>query len=386
MDAFYASVEQRDHPDYRGKPVVVGADPRKGSGRGIVATCSYEARKFGVHSAQPISKAWKLCPQAIYVRPDMHKYARVSGRVMNILSEYTDLLEPVSIDEAFLDVSGSERLFGSGPEIAKEIKHRIREELQLTASVGIASNKFLAKIASDLKKPDGLVLVERGREKEFLDPLPVSCLWGVGPKTESYLKSLGLERIGQLAALPEDNSLARTGAAGKHLIQLAQGRDDRPVIPEEGFQSIGHEITFESDTTERDLLKTTLLGLTEKVAQRLRKNGVYAGTIAIKFRESDFSTRSRRTTLDCPADTTEVIYPVALSLMMSLVRSDAAVRLIGVHAGGLQTESGTKQISLFGPSPRKDRQLAEAMDAIAEKFGKDSITRAALCTSKKIFR
>lgn len=383
MDAFYAAVEQRDHPEYRRKPVIVGSDPKQGRGRGIVATCSYEARKFGVHSAQPISKAWKLCPHGIYIKPDMQKYARVSDRVMRILAGFTDLLEQVSIDEAFLDVTGSRRLFGTGPEIARKIKQRIREELNLTASVGVAQNKFIAKIASDLKKPDGLVVVEPGREKEFLAPLAIGRLWGVGPKTEAYLRKLGLVRIGQLADLPAVNSVSRMGRVGTHLLQLARGIDSRPVLPEEGFKSIGHEITFDSDTTDPELLEKTLLQLTERVAQRLRKNSARARTIAIKFREADFSTRSRRTTLDRPADTVEGIFPVALKLMKTLVRKKIPVRLIGVHTGNLEMKDDGGQMSLFDGAPRRDRKLAEAMDDIVQRFGGEAITRAALVPVKK---
>lgn len=384
MDAFYAAVEQRDHPEYRGKPVIVGSDPKEGRGRGIVATCSYEARKFGIHSAQPISRAWNLCPHGIYVRPDMRKYARVSDRVMGILAEFTDLLEQVSIDEAFLDVTGSRRLFGTGVEIAGKIKCRIRDELKLTASVGIAQNKFIAKVASDLRKPDGLVVVEPEREKEFLAPLAIGRLWGVGPKTEAYLKNLGVQRIGQLADLPPENSVSRMGKAGMHLLQLARGIDDRPVLPEEGFKSIGHEITFDSDTTDPQLLERTLLELTERVAQRLRKNRARARAIAIKFRESDFSTRSRRTTLDSSADTVEVVYPVALKLMKSLIRQGVPVRLIGLHTGNLELENDDGQMPLFDRAPRKDRKLAAAMDDIVQRFGGRAITRAALVSSKKL--
>ena len=383
MDAFYAAVEQRDHPEYRGKPVIVGSDPKEGKGRGIVATCSYEARKFGVHSAQPISRAWKLCPHGIYVRPDMRKYAWASGRVMRILAEFTDLVEQISIDEAFLDVTGSRRLFGPGTEIAQKIKYRIHGELKLTASVGVAQNKFIAKVASDLQKPDGLVVVEPGREKEFLAPLAIGRLWGVGPKTEAYLKNLGIERIGQLMDLPPKNSVSRMGRAGMHLLQLARGIDDRPVLPEEGFKSIGHEITFDRDTTDQQLLEKTLLDLTERVAQRLRKNKARARTIAVKFREADFSTSSRRTTLDSPADTVEVIFPVALKLMKSLIRKNVPVRLIGIHTGNLKLEEDGKQMSLFDRAPRKDRMLAEAMDDIVQRFGDKAIMRAALVSSKK---
>jgi DNA polymerase-4 len=382
MDAFYAAVEQRDHLEYRGKPVIIGSDPKGGKGRGIVSTCSYEARKFGVHSAQPISKAWSLCPQGIYVLPDMGKYERVSERVMAILSEFTDLLEQVSIDEAFLDVTGSEKLFGSGPEIAKKIKQRIQKELQLTASVGVAANKFIAKVASDLQKPNGLVVVEPGREKEFLSPLSIGRLWGVGPKTEALLKKAGFERIGQLAALSHSDLTARLGKSGAHLWQLAQGIDDRPVFPEEGFKSIGHEITFERDTADTAVLHSTLLHLAERVAQRLRKQGAQAHTLTIKYREADFSTFTRRITLGNPVDTSEKIFPVALKLFNGLIHQGALVRLIGVSASNLETSPSGIQSSLFDQSPQKDRKLAAALDDISQRFGTQAITRATLVSKK----
>jgi DNA polymerase IV len=383
MDAFYAAVEQRDHPEYKGQPVIIGSDPKDGHGRGIVATCSYEARKFGVHSAQPISKAWKLCPNGVYIRPDMEKYGRVSGLVMSILSDFTDLQEQVSIDEAFLDVTGSKRLFGAGPEIAKKIKGRIRDELQLTASAGVAANKFVAKVASDLKKPDGLVVVDPGREKEFLAPLPISRLWGVGPKTEAYLKTLGLDRIGQIADIQPNDLAARLGKSGSHLWQLAQGIDDRPVLSTEGCKSIGHEITFERDTGDLVLLEATLLSLAEKVSQRLRAQKVRAHTIAIKFRESDFSTFTRRITLDVPVDTSEKIYPVARQLLRSVFRKGTLVRLIGVSGSNLETAQGGGQMSLFNSAPcQKDRNLAAALDDITQRFGNQAITRAALVPKK----
>ncbi len=383
MDAFYAAVEQRDHPEYRGKPVIVGSDPKQGKGRGIVATCSYEARKFGVHSAQPISKAWKLCPQGVYVLPDMEKYGRVSGRVMAILQEFSNMIEQISIDEAFLDVTGSARLFGDGADIARKIKSRIREELGLTASVGVAANKFVAKVASDLKKPDGLVVVEPGHEKEFLAPLPVGRLWGVGPKTEASLKQAGLEKIGQIAGLQHSELAARLGKTGAHLWQLSQGIDDRPVVPEEGFKSIGHETTFDRDTADRELLHSTLLHLSEKVAQRLRSNGARARTIAIKFRESDFSTFTRRITLNAPVNTAEQILPAAERLLKSLLREGVLVRLIGVYASNFEIETAGKQMSFLSPAPLKDQKLASALDSIAHRFGDQAITRAALVPKKK---
>ncbi len=383
MDAFYAAVEQRDHPEYGGKPVIVGSDPKQGKGRGIVATCSYEARKFGVHSAQPISHAWRLCPQGIYVLPDIEKYGRVSMRVMDLLSEFTDSIEQVSIDEAFLDVTGSEKLFGGGPEIARKIKTRIREELGLTASVGVAANKFTAKVASDLQKPDGLVIVESGHEKEFLAPLPVGRLWGVGPKTEAGLKQAGLVRIGQIAALSHSDLTSKLGKAGAHLWQLAQGIDDRPVLPDEGYKSIGHEITFEHDTMDPEVLHRTLLELSEKVAQRLRSNGAWARTIAIKFREADFSTFTRRTTLNAPINTGESIFPVAEKLLKTLLREGVLVRLIGVYASNLEIETGGKQMSFLNPASQKNQKLASALDSIVHRFGGRAITRAALVPKKK---
>jgi DNA polymerase IV len=383
MDAFYAAVEQRDHPEYRGKPVIVGSDPKQGKGRGIVATCSYEARKFGVHSAQPISQAWKLCPHGIYVLPDMDKYGRVSGLVMNLLADFTDSIEQVSIDEAFLDVTGSEKLFGTGAEIAGQIKNRIREELGLTASVGVATNKFIAKVASDLKKPDGLVVVAPGYEKEFLAPLSIGRLWGVGPKTEASLKRIGLERIGQIADLKHTDLTLSLGKSGAHLWQLAQGIDDRPVFPDECYKSIGHEITFEKDTADPETLHRTLLDLAERVARRLRSNKAWARTIAIKYREADFSTFTRRTTLNNPVNTAESIFPVAQKLLKPLLREGVCVRLIGIYASNLEIEAAGKQMSFLSPVPEKEQKLASALDSIAERFGGRAITRAALVSKKK---
>lgn len=378
MDAFFAAVEQRDHPEYRNKPVIVGADPKGGKGRGIVATCSYEARKFGVHSAQPISQAWRLCPKGIYVRGDMAKYVRVSERIMDILSGFSDLVEPVSIDEAFLDVTGSARLFGSGIEIAKKVKHQIRKQLGLTASVGVAANKFVAKVASDLEKPDGLVVVNPGQERKFLAPLPIKCLWGVGSKTETQLKSLGLERIEQLAGLAQADVRRLLGNAGDHLWQLAQGIDDRPVELEEGFKSIGHEFTFEQDTSDAGMLHDTLLGLTEHMTQRLRLNKARARTIVVKLREADFSTTTKRASMNAPVDTTETIFPLALKLMNSQVRQGKLVRLIGVYATNLEIQSTGAQMGLFEQAPEKKRRLATALDEVTRRYGKNALVRAAL--------
>ncbi len=377
LDAFYASVEQRDHPEYRGKPVIVGSDPKGGKGRGIVATCSYEARKFGVHSAQPISQAWRMCPQGIYVHPDMTRYARASERVMAILLDFSDLIEQVSIDEAFLDVTGSRRLLGEGIEIARKIRGRIQAEERLTASIGVAGNKFVAKIASDLRKPNGLVVVEAGREVEFLAPLPIGRLWGVGMKTEAVLRGMGIHTIGQLAALDRGLLVGRFGASGEHLWELARGIDERPVIPEEGYKSIGHETTFQQDTEDEELLHDTLLALTEKVAQRLRSHHARARTITVKFREADFTTYTRRATFPAGVDTSERIFPTAWKLLRRLMRRGTAVRLIGVYGSNLEAQD-TGQLALFDAAEGKDHLLATAIDDITRRFGDAAITRASL--------
>jgi nucleotidyltransferase/DNA polymerase involved in DNA repair len=383
MDAFFAAIEQRDHLEWRGKPVIVGADPKAGKGRGIVATCSYEARKFGVHSAQPISRAWRLCPQGIFTRPDMARYGAASERIMAIFLEFTDLVEQVSVDEAFLDVSGSRRLFGTGREIAKKIKLRIHEDQRLTASVGIASNKFVAKVASDLEKPDGLVEVEPGMEREFLRDLPLRRLWGVGAKTEALLLEQGISRIGHLLEIGSDELTRRIGPGHtEHLCQLARGIDDRPVSPEEGYKSIGHETTFEVDTIDPKFLHDTVLALSERVAQRLRSNLVRARTITLKFREADFSTYTRRVTLGDAVDTADRIFPVAQRLLQSLVRERVAVRLVGVYGSNLVSEK-EGQLGLFASKRSKDRELAAAVDDISRRFGDGAITRAALVPRKK---
>jgi DNA polymerase-4 len=311
----------------------------------------------------------------------MEKYARVSERIMAILLDFSDLVEQVSIDEAFLDASGSRRLLGTGPEIASVIKTRIRRQEGLTASVGVASNKFVAKVASDLRKPDGLVVVEPGTEKEFLAPLSVGRIWGVGPKTEAVLKGMGLERIGQIASMDRSDALKLLGKAGEGAWELANGLDDRPVAPETGYKSIGHETTFDKDTSDPLVLHDTLLHLTAKMTQRLRAHQARARTIAIKFRESDFTTYTRRYTLDVPVDTDEQVFPVALRLMESLRRSGVAVRLIGVYASNLVSDAAA-QLTLFSEPPARERRLAAALDDITRRYGNGVIRRAALIGGK----
>src|SRR5439155_7141135 len=281
MDAFYASVEQRDRPELRGLPVIVGGSAE---GRGVVCAASYEARKFGVHSAMPAVTARRLCPQGIFLPPRMEHYAQISRQIREIFQSFTPLIEPLSLDEAFLDVRGCEGLFGSAPEIARKIKERVRAETELTASVGVAANKFLAKLASDLKKPDGLVVIEPTQVEAILAPLPVGRIWGVGAKGEKRLHALGIRTIGQLAALPEQVLVDHFGDNGRHLWRLARGIDDRQVVPDEEAKSISTETTFARDIGDRDVLRSWLLDLVEHLGRRLRRVGVHARTIELKVR------------------------------------------------------------------------------------------------------
>ncbi len=380
MDAFYAAVEQLDHPEYVGKPVIVGADPRGGKGRGVVSACSYEARRVGVRSALPISQAYRLCPQGIYVRPRMERYEEMSRRVFAVLRSVTDLVEPLSIDEAFLDVTGSRRLFGDAETIGRRLKALIREATGLVASVGIAPNKFLAKIASDLGKPDGFVVVPRGEEAAFLRDLPLSRLWGVGPKTEARLTRIGLRTIGDLAACPRPTLEEMLGEAGGHLWELARGIDDREVVPWEAAKSIGAETTFGEDTDDAERLRKTLLALAERVAHRLRDEGYRASTVTLKYRDSTFTTLTRAMTLGEPTDVSGALYRAALRLLERIPRRQRKVRLLGVSASRLVPAGGGagEQLSLFGGRRGRSRALERAVDAIRERFGEDAIRRAAL--------
>ncbi|HVQ75894.1 MAG TPA: DNA polymerase IV [Candidatus Binatia bacterium] len=372
MDAFYAAIEQRDRPELRGRPVVVGALP---GGRGVVSAASYEARPFGVRSAMPISRAVRLCPHAAYLPVDRDKYARVSREVMAILAEFTPLVEPMSIDEAFLDITESQRLFGDGPTVARQIKGRIRAELALTASVGVAANKFVAKVASDLGKPDGLVVVEAGAEAEFLAPLPVARLWGVGQATARLLEALGIRTIGQLAAWPDDALRRRLGNAGPALRALAIGHDERPVESWGAPKSMGAEETFETDHLDLALLETTLRRQAERVARELRAEGCLGRTVTLKIRFSDFTTLTRRHTGEPTQDGLR-IYRDACRLLdgVPLRRS---VRLIGLSVSGLApTDRG--QLSLLDPTALRRERLARALDRIEDRFGAGAVTPASL--------
>src|SRR3989449_2504818 len=303
MDAFYAAVEQRDRPELKGKPVIVGADPKGGRGRGVVATASYEARAFGVSSAMPISQAWKRCPHGVYLHPDMDKYAAVSRQVMEVLGRFSDWVAQVSIEEAFLDVTGSGRAFGDGETVAARLKAAVRKETRLTASVGVATSKLVAKVASDMRKPDGLVVVPPGTEAAFLAPLPVRRLWGVGPKMEELLARLGVQTIGDLAAVDPKRLERRLGTHGHDLLVLAKGMDEREVVSEPAeARSLGQEHTYDQDTDDPERLRRTLLELADGVARRLRRHGLKSRTVTLKYRDEAFRTFTRAETLASPTD------------------------------------------------------------------------------------
>jgi len=372
MDAFYASVEQRDHPELRGRPVIVGADPR---GRGVVSAASYEARRFGVHSAMPIGRAARLCPGGVFLPVDMDKYAGVSRQIMAILAEFTPLMEPISIDEAFLDVSASRDLLGDGPTIAQKIKVRVREAVALTASVGVAANKFIAKVASDLEKPDGLVVVPTGAEAAFLAPLAISRLWGVGKVTAAELESVGVRTIGQLAVIPEAHLRARFGENGALLKALASGLDDRPVEPFAPPKSMGAEETFDRDHSDVDRLHATLRGQAERVARELRAEGYAGRTVTLKLRFADFSTITRRHTADPTQDGLR-IYQEARALFDRIALRQP-IRLIGLSVSELG-RPGQGQLPLLAPDTARRERLAHALDRLSERFGEDSIRPASL--------
>ncbi len=375
MDAFFAAVEQRDRRELRGKPVIIGADPQGGRGRGVVSTASYEARRFGVGSAMPISRAWRLCPEGVYLPPDMDKYARESERIMAILERVSDVVEPVSIDEAFLDVTASTRALGDGGAIARRLKDEIRRETQLTASVGVATSMLVAKVASDMRKPDGLVIVAPGTEAAFLAPLPIRRLWGVGPKTEEQLAKLGVVTIGDLAALAPTRLERRLGTHGHDLQRLARGEDEREVAQQPAeAKSLGQEHTFDRDSADPERLRATLLSLADAVAARLRGHGVRARTITLKYRDEEFHTTTHARTLGDATDSGTVLFET-VSRLLSDVHRGRKVRLLGIYASHLDTAN--PQLELFAQDPPR-APLDRIRDEVARRFGDEAITRASL--------
>jgi DNA polymerase-4 len=373
MDAFYASVEQRDAPELRGKPLVVGGPAR----RGVVSAASYEARRFGIRSAMPMAQAMRRCAELIVVRPRIGYYAEISQRVFAILESYSPLVEPLSLDEAFVDLTGTERLHGDAAFVASAIKRRVREELELVVSVGVGPSKFIAKIASDLGKPDGLVVVGADEMQRFLHPLPVSRLFGVGKVTEEKLHDLGIRTIGQLAAQPRDVLQARLGSVGGELWQLATGVDERPVVVDRAPESIGQEDTLASDLDDLEELGRRVQGQADRVAHRLRTEGYQAQVVVVKIKTSDFKLRTKRRTLPRPTSDGTVIGQVAHELLGKLLRDRGAVRLTGVTAASLVGVAGPQQLSFPEPTHEQGERLGQALDEIASRFGKRALVRAA---------
>ena len=403
MDAFFASVEQLDHPEYKGHPVIVGGL----SSRGVVATASYEARKFGVHSAMPISRAKKLCPHGIYVYPNMARYKEISQIIHKVMEEFTPIIEPLSLDEAFLDVTGITHKFTGPKALGRAIKDRVFEETGLIISAGLAPNKFLAKLASDLDKPDGLVVIPYGKECESLANLPIKRIWGVGPSTERRLKDGGFSFIKDIQALPDETALVPyVGNQARRVWELARGIDERSVEPDRQIQSVGNEETYESDVEDPAVIDLELHYFANRVAKRLRKYGLMGHTVSIKVRYKDFKTVSRQKRLDSSTDQERVIYDTSVLLWNKLMRDALSVkqeeqevmgatprpkfdnsilevpvkpiRLLGVTVSGLSTE-GIVQDDLFSiEADEKDEKLSIVLDSLASKFGEGAIMSGAL--------
>jgi DNA polymerase-4 len=380
MDAFYASVEQRDHPELQGRPVVVGGS----SARGVVAAASYEARRYGVRSAMPSFEARRLCPELVFLRGDMALYARESRRLFAIFDEFSPRVEGLSLDEAFLDLTGTERLLGPPAEVGARLRERVKQETGLAVSVGIAPVKMVAKIASDFAKPDGLLEVRVGEVRDFLDPLSIRRIWGVGPVTGERLQAAGYTRIGDLASAEPEQLRTLLGDWGLELARLSRGEDLREVAAYREPHSYSEENTFEEDVSETPVLEATILTHAESVARRLRRNGVQARTVVLKWRPArrrapgprGYPARSRRVTLLEATDDGEVIAREAIRMLREPAFSEP-VRLLGVGVAGVGSQ-GSDQLPLFGEAPerRRRRELNRALDEIADRFGSRAVVRA----------
>jgi DNA polymerase-4 len=378
MDAFYPSVEVLDNPALKGQPVIVGGSKK----RGVVSSASYEARKYGVHSAQPMATAMRLCPEGVFLPVRMSRYRKMSQKVFKIFRLFTPLVEPVSIDEAFLDVTDSTRLWGQPEGIAGKIKDMVRNETGLTVSAGLAPSKFVAKIASDIDKPDGLTIVPPGRVREFLEPLSISKMWGVGKKTQHRLHGLGIRTIGDLSRFPADVLDKNLGKHGIRMHQLARGIDERDVIPATDAKSIGHERTFSQDILEVDSARKELLALANQVARRMRRQGVTGKIITLKVKYHDFTQVTRSATLPECTDDEPRIYATACELLDKTDAGTRLIRLLGVSVSQLKRSGSEEQLFLFhkDKASEKRKELNTALDALTERFGEDSIGPATLLT------
>jgi DNA polymerase IV len=374
MDAFFASVELIDRPELRGTPVIVG-----GGTRGVVLSATYEARRYGVHSAMPMARARRLCPNAVVIAPEHGRYAEVSRGVMEIFASITPLVEPLSLDEAFLDVSGATRLLGAPATIGRTIRERVAAEQHITCSVGVAATKFVAKLASGRAKPDGMLIVPAAQTITFLHGLPVSALWGVGERTEQALARFGLRTVSDLAHTPVDTLRRALGdALGRHLHDLAWGRDPRPVVPEQAEKSIGNEETFARDVDDPEMIRRELLRLSEKVAARLRAAGLAGRTVVIKIRFADFTTLTRSRTLPERTDVARDIHAVAGDLYTALGLARARIRLVGVRVEGLgDVSAGHHQLAL-DERPHGWREAEQAADRASARFGAGAVRPASL--------
>ncbi|MBW2201022.1 MAG: DNA polymerase IV [Deltaproteobacteria bacterium] len=382
MDAFYPAVEVLDNPELKGKPVIVGGPMQ----RGVVSSASYEARKFGVRSAQPIFTAMRLCPKGIFLPVRMSRYKEVSEQVFKIFYRFTPLVEPLSIDEAFLDVDGSMRLFGQPVEIAKKIKQTVVKETGLTISAGVAPSKFVAKIASDMDKPDGLTVVAPDMIKDFLDPLPINKMWGVGKATQNTLSQLGIQTIGDLSRMPVEVLERKFGKNGLKMHLLSMGIDERNVITGHDVKSIGHELTFAQDIIDLDEAQKELLSLSNKVARRSRRHCITGKTITLKVKYNDFNQITRSETLPKSTDDGSEIYSAICRLLKKTAVGKRPVRLFGVALSQLSSLSSAEQLSLFHQAQisQKRRDLNIALDSVSEKFGENSICPGTLLPNKNI--
>ena len=377
MDAFYASVAELDHPELRGKAVVVGAGIR-----GVVLSANYKAREFGIRAAMPVGRAKRMAPHAIFVAPEHHRYSEISERVMNIFNSYTPLVEAISLDEAFLDVTGARRLLGTGREIAEKIRTEVREQEGITCSVGIATNKFIAKLASQNCKPNGLLEISEDRVLEFLHPLPVRAIWGVGPKTAESLDRLGLKTVADIANTPRSTLMRALGdSTGESLYELSWGRDYRDVSPDEPNKSISAAETFSHDIESPEEILREYLRLSERVAERLRSRNLFAKTITIKVRFADFTTINRSKTLPVGTDSTHEIYDVVKKLYRALNIDRARLRLVGVSLDNLE-EDAPQQLVL-GARENGWREAEGAMDKAKARFGNSSVKPGRLIRKAK---